>query len=49
MDTNIESLNAQRDPIPIGDTFARSVERLSGGLRINGAADDSAGLAISAS
>ena len=47
INTNIEALNAQRNLSAIGNTFARSVERLSSGLRINRAADDSAGLAIS--
>lgn len=47
INTNIEALNAQRN---LGNTavqFAKSVEKLSSGLRINRAADDAAGLAIS--
>jgi flagellin len=47
INTNIEALNAQRN---LGNTsiqYAKSVEKLSSGLRINRAADDAAGLAIS--
>jgi flagellin len=44
--TNIEALNAQRNLSAMGSAFARSVEKLSSGLRINRAADDAAGLAI---
>ena len=47
INTNIEALNAQRNLSAIGSTFAKSVEKLSSGLRINRAADDAAGLAIS--
>ena len=45
--TNLTSLNAQRH-LSINDSrLARSVERVSSGLRINSASDDAAGLAIS--
>ena len=47
INTNIEALNAQRNLSTTAATFAKSVEKLSSGLRINRAADDSAGLAIS--
>ena len=47
INTNIEALNAQRNLSVSGLQFAKSVEKLSSGLRINRAADDSAGLAIS--
>ena len=44
---NIPSLNAQRLLGINNDRLAFSVERISSGLRINRAADDTAGLAIS--
>ena len=44
---NIPSLNAQRILGINNDRLAVSVERISSGLRINRAADDAAGLAIS--
>jgi flagellin len=47
INTNIEALNAQRNLSATASVFAKSVEKLSSGLRINRAADDSAGLAIS--
>ncbi len=47
INTNIEALNAQRNLSTTAATFAKSVEKLSSGLRINRAADDAAGLAIS--
>jgi flagellin len=47
INTNIEALNAQRHLGVISAAFGQSVERLSSGLRINRAADDAAGLAIS--
>jgi flagellin len=47
INTNIEALNAQRNLSATAATFAKSVEKLSSGLRINRAADDAAGLAIS--
>ncbi len=47
INTNIEALNAQRNLSTTAATFAKSVEQLSSGIRINRAADDAAGLAIS--
>ena len=44
---NIASLNAQRILGINNDRLATSVERISSGIRINRAADDAAGLAIS--
>ena len=45
--TNPASLNAQRNLNRTQSTVGRSLARLSSGLRINGASDDAAGLAIS--
>jgi len=47
INTNIEALNAQRNLGATALSFGKSVEKLSSGLRINRAADDAAGLAIS--
>ncbi|MBA3876314.1 MAG: flagellin [Anaerolinea sp.] len=47
INTNIEALNAQRNLGATATAFSKSVEKLSSGLRINRAADDAAGLAIS--
>ncbi|HEX7490700.1 MAG TPA: flagellin [Candidatus Limnocylindrales bacterium] len=47
INTNIEALNAQRNLNVTATKYASSVEKLSSGLRINRAADDAAGLAIS--
>jgi len=47
VNTNVLSLNAQRNLDINQASYAKSLERLSSGLRINRAADDSAGLAIS--
>jgi len=47
INTNIVSLNAQRNLSKSTAALAKSVEKLSSGLRINHAADDAAGLAIS--
>ncbi|MZG54524.1 MAG: flagellin FliC [Nitrospinae bacterium] len=44
---NIASINAQRILGSNNDRLAKSVERISSGIRINRAADDAAGLAIS--
>ena len=41
------SINAQRNLTKSGSALAKSLERLSSGLRINRAGDDAAGLAIS--
>jgi flagellin len=49
VNTNVLSLNAQRNLTISGNLMAKSLERLSSGLRINRAADDAAGLAISES
>jgi len=46
INTNIASLNAQRNLGKTQGTLTKSLERLSSGLRINSAKDDSAGLAI---
>jgi len=47
VNTNIISMNAQRNLARITDAIAVSFRRLSTGLRISTAADDAAGLAIS--
>ncbi len=47
INTNIMSLNAQRNLNTSGTNLATSIQRLSSGLRINSAKDDAAGLAIS--
>ena len=44
---NITAMNAYRNLTTINDKIDSSLERLSSGLRINRAADDAAGLAIS--
>ena len=47
INTNVLSLNAQRQLNKSQQSQATSIERLSSGLRINSAKDDAAGLAIS--
>ncbi|MDH5378179.1 MAG: flagellin, partial [Gammaproteobacteria bacterium] len=47
INTNIMSLNAQRNLNRSQDALRISLQRLSSGLRINSAKDDAAGLAIS--
>jgi flagellin len=47
INTNVMSLNAQRNMLKSSGDLANSMQRLSTGLRINSAKDDSAGLAIS--
>ena len=47
VNTNIISMNAQRNLGKVTDALAKSFQRLSTGLRIATAADDAAGLAIS--
>ncbi|MEQ1579599.1 MAG: flagellin [Steroidobacteraceae bacterium] len=47
INTNVMSLNAQRNLSTSGNGLATSLQRLSSGLRINSAKDDAAGLAIS--
>ncbi|MEZ5454673.1 MAG: flagellin [Lysobacteraceae bacterium] len=46
INTNVASLNAQRNLTTSGSSLATSLQRLSSGLRINSAKDDAAGLAI---
>jgi flagellin len=47
VNTNISSLNAQRNLTKSSEALATSMERLSSGMRINSAKDDAAGLQIS--
>lgn len=47
VNTNVASVNAQRNLMNTTDRLNRSLERLSSGLRITRASDDAAGLAIS--
>src|SRR5215471_10649509 len=47
INTNIASLNAQRNLNTSQSALATALQRLSSGLRINSAKDDAAGLAIS--
>ncbi|MGZ9043089.1 MAG: flagellin N-terminal helical domain-containing protein [Telluria sp.] len=47
INTNIASLNSQRNLNASQSSLATSLQRLSSGLRINSAKDDAAGLAIS--
>ena len=47
INTNIPSLNAQRNLNQSQSALATSLQRLSSGLRINSAKDDAAGMAIS--
>jgi flagellin len=44
---NVEAFNAHRQLVGTAGKMAKSIERLSSGYRINRAADDAAGLAIS--
>ena len=46
INTNVVSLNAQRNTINNSNSLATTMARLSSGLRINSAKDDAAGLAI---
>lgn len=46
INTNVSSLNAQRNTINNSNSLATTMARLSSGLRINSAKDDAAGLAI---
>ncbi len=46
INTNIASLNAQRNTAMSQSSLAVSMQRLSSGLRVNSAKDDAAGLAI---
>jgi len=47
INTNIASMNAQRNLGTSASSMATSMQRLSSGLRVNSAKDDAAGLAIS--
>ena len=47
INTNVASLNAQRNLTSTQSSLGTSLQRLSSGLRINSAKDDAAGLAIS--
>jgi flagellin len=47
INTNVISLNAQRNLNSSQNALATTLQRLSSGLRINSAKDDAAGLAIS--
>ncbi|MDW5598942.1 flagellin FliC, partial [Conexibacter stalactiti] len=47
INTNVEAFNAHRNLEHTSGKLGKSMERLSSGLRINRAADDAAGLAIS--
>ena len=47
INTNIGSMNVQRNLIGTGRALNKSIERLSSGLKINSASDDAAGLAVS--
>jgi flagellin len=46
INTNLVSMNAQRNTSASQSSLATSMQRLSSGLRVNSAKDDSAGLAI---
>ncbi len=46
INTNVASLNAQRNLSASQNSLATSMQRLSSGLRVNSAKDDAAGLAI---
>ncbi|MEZ5644571.1 MAG: flagellin [Burkholderiaceae bacterium] len=46
INTNVMSLNAQRNLMASQGSLATSMQRLSSGLRVNSAKDDAAGLAI---
>jgi flagellin len=47
INTNVEAYDAHRNLVGTENSLAKSMQRLSSGLRINSAADDAAGLAIS--
>ena len=47
INTNLAAINTQRNLSSVQGSLAKSVERLSSGLRINRAGDDAAGLTIS--
>lgn len=47
INTNVAALNAQRQLVKSGNDTSQAMERLASGKRVNTAADDAAGLAIS--
>jgi flagellin len=47
VNTNVEAFNAHRNLATTSTALSKSMEKLSSGMRINRAADDAAGLAIS--
>jgi flagellin len=47
INTNVEAFGAQRNLAMTGVSYAKSVEKLSSGLRINRSGDDAAGLSMS--
>ena len=47
INTNVDAFEAQRQLSLVSMDFSKAVQQLSSGLRINSAADDAAGLAIS--
>jgi flagellin len=47
INTNVEAYDAHRNLVSTENSLAKSMQRLSSGLRVNSAADDAAGLAIS--
>ena len=47
INNNVEAFNAHRQLVATSDKLSKAMERLSSGYRINRAADDAAGLAIS--
>jgi flagellin len=47
VNTNVEAFNAHRNLAQTSTALSKSMEKLSSGMRINRAADDAAGLAIS--
>jgi flagellin len=47
INTNVDAFTAQLNLQSVGNQYSKSVQKLSSGLRINSAADDAAGLAIS--
>ena len=49
VNTSLASINAERNLASSGRSMGTAMERLSSGLRINGAKDDAAGLSISTS
>jgi flagellin len=46
INTNITAMSAHKNMVSTSDSLGKSLERLSSGLRINRAADDSSGMAI---